>query len=89
MSKLKRMIVGVAVLELLLLGGWILLDDLATASPRATAEGTRVIGEMFGWAMALVLVLTPVLHLLMRKKERRQAVAPMRRAIPLRQVVRP
>ena len=89
MSKLKRMVVGVAVLELLLLGGWIWLHGLAMASPHATAEGTRVIGEVFGGAMGLVLVVTPLLYLFMRKNERRGALAPMRRAGPLRQVVRP
>ena len=88
MSRFKRMVVGVAVLELLLLGGWIWLHGLAMASPHATAESTRVIGEVFGGAMVLVLVVTPLLYLLMRKSERRQAVAPMRRAGPLRQVVR-
>ncbi len=89
MSKLKRMVVGVVVLELLLLGGWIWLRGLAMASPHATADSTRVIGEVFAAAMGLVLVVTPFLYLLMRKNERRRALAPMRRAGPLRQVVRP
>lgn len=89
MPKVKRMIVGVGILELLLAGGWIWLYGLAAASPQASAESTRVIGEAFGTAMALVLVLTPLLYLVMRKSERRRALAPMRRAGPLRQVVRP
>ena len=89
MSRFKRMIVGVAVLELLLLGGWIWLHGLAMASPHATAESTRVIGEVFGGAMAVVLVVTPLLYLVMRRSERRRALAPMRRNGPMRQVVRP
>jgi len=89
MPKVKRMIVGVAILELLLAGGWIWLHGLAAASPHAKAESSRVIGEVFGGAMALVLVLTPLLFLLMRKSERRRTLAPMRQAGPLRQVVRP
>ena len=89
MAKFKRMVVGVAVLELLLAGGWIWLHGLAMAQPHASAESTRVIGEVFGTAMALVLVVTPLLYLVMRKSERRRTVEPMRRAGPLRQVVRP
>ncbi len=89
MSKLKRMVVGVAVLELLLVGGWIWLHGLAMASPQTTAESTRVIDEVLGGAMMLALVLTPVLYAFKRKSERRRALAPMRRAGPLRRVVRP
>jgi hypothetical protein len=89
MSKFKRMVVGVAVLELLLAGGWIWLHGLAMASSQGSTESARVIGEVFGTAMVLVLVVTPLLYLVMRRSERRRAVAPLRRAGPLRQVVRP
>ena len=88
MSRLKRMVVGVAVLELLLLGGWMWLRGLAMAAPQATAEGSRMIGVVFGTAMGLVLVLTPFLYLLMRKAERRRGLAPMRRTGPLREIIR-
>lgn len=89
MPKVKRMIVGVAILELILAGSWIWLHGLAAASPRANAESTRVIGEVFGGAMALVLVVAPLLYLVMRKSGRRSTLAPMRQAGPLRHVVRP
>ena len=89
MSKRKRTLIAVAVVELLLLGGWIGLHGVAMASPNATAESTHAIGEVFGAAMGIVLVLSPVLYLLVGRNNRRATLAPIRPARRLRQVVRP
>jgi hypothetical protein len=51
--------------------GWIWLHELATASPHAKADSTRVIGQVFGGAMALILALSPLLYLMARKNDRR------------------
>jgi hypothetical protein len=71
MSKRKRTIIAVVVVELLLLGGWIWLHALAMTSPHATADSARVIGQMFGGAMAVVLMLSPLLYLMARRNDRR------------------
>jgi hypothetical protein len=47
MSKRKRTIIAIVIVELLLLGGWIWLHGLAMTSPHATADSTRVIGQVF------------------------------------------
>ena len=44
MSKRKRTVIAVAVVELLLLGGWLWLHGMAMASPNATADSTQAIG---------------------------------------------
>jgi hypothetical protein len=71
MSKRKRTIIAVVVVELLLLGGWIWLHELAMTSPHATADSAHVIGQVFGGAMAVVLMLSPLLYLMARRNDRR------------------
>ncbi len=89
MSKRKRTLITLAVVELLLLGGWIWLHALAMTSSSATADSVRAIGEVFGAAMGIVLALSPFLYLMARKNDRRETLAPIRPAPRLRQVVRP
>ena len=55
MSRGTRTLIGIVVIELLLAGGWIWLHGMALASPHATKDSTRVIGEVFGGAMGLLL----------------------------------
>jgi hypothetical protein len=71
MSKRKRTIIAIVVVELPLLGGWIWLHELAMTSPHATADSTRVIGQVFGGAMASILALSSLLYLMARKNDRR------------------
>lgn len=89
MSKRKRTLIALAVVELLLLGGWIWLHGMAMTSPGATADSTRAIGEVFGTAMGIVLALSPILYLMARKNDKRTTLAPIQRPPRLRQVVRP
>ena len=62
---------------LLLAGGWIWLHGLAMTSPRAAGDSARVIGDVFGGAMGLVLALSPLLYLMARHNDR-TAGAPCR-----------
>lgn len=75
MSRRARTLIGILVIELLLAGGWLWLHGMALASPHATRDSTRVIGEVFGGAMVLLLVLSPLLYLLARANDRRAASA--------------
>jgi hypothetical protein len=69
MSKRLRVVIVVIVIELLLAGGWIWLHNMALTSSHATADSTRVIGQMFGGAMGVVLALSPLLYLLARRND--------------------
>ena len=71
MSRRRRTLIGIVVIELLLAGGWIWLHGLALTSPHATKDSARVIGEVFGGAMGLLLALSPLLYLLARNNDRR------------------
>jgi hypothetical protein len=54
-SRRGRTLIGIAVIELLPAGGWLWLHGMALGSPHATADSARVIGEVFGGAMGLLL----------------------------------
>ena len=71
MSRRRRTLIGIVVIELLLAGGWIWLHGLALTSPHATKDSTPVIGEVFGGAMGLLLALSPLLYLLARNNDGR------------------
>jgi hypothetical protein len=71
MSKWKRTIIGIVVIELLLAGGWVWLHNLAMTSPHASADSTRVIGQVFGGAMGILLALSPLLYLVARRNDER------------------
>jgi len=73
MSRRTRTLIGIVVIELLLAGGWIWPHGMALASPHATKDSTRVIGEVFGGAIGLLVALTLVLYLLARINDRRAA----------------
>jgi len=70
MSRRRRTIIAIVVLELLLVGGWIWMHGIAASSPNASPDSTRVIGEVFGGAMGLVLGLSPLLYLFARRNDR-------------------
>jgi hypothetical protein len=76
MSRRKRTLIAIAVIELLLAGGWIWLHGMAMTSPHAARDSARVIGEVFGGAMGLVLALSPLLYLMARNSDRTAASAP-------------
>ena len=75
MSRRKRTLIAIVVIELLLAGGWIWLHGMAMTSPHAAKDSARVIGEVFGGAMGLVLALSPLLYLLARNNDRAAASA--------------
>ena len=70
MSRRRRTLIAIVVIELLLAGGWMWLHGLAMTSPHATRDSARVIGEVFGGAMGLVLALSPLLYLMARSNDR-------------------
>lgn len=67
MSRLTRLIVGLVVIELLLLGLWFWLMTL----PGQTPEAPRVIGEVMGGAMGVVAGLGLVMIFVTIRRERR------------------
>ena len=69
MSKRKRTVIAIVVLELLLAAGWFWMHNVAITSPNTTPDSTRVIGEVFGAAMGIVLAISPLLCLLARKND--------------------
>ena len=73
MSKRKRTVIAIIVIELLLAGGWLWLHTQAATSPPATADSARVIGLVFGGAMGLILALSPLLCLFARSNDKREA----------------
>ena len=75
MSRRKRTVIAIVVIELLLAGGWIWLHGMAMTSPHAAKDSARVIGEVFGGAMGLVLALSPLLYLMARNNDRTAASA--------------
>ena len=73
MSRRKRTLIALVVIELLMGGGWIWLHGMAMTSPHAAKDSARVIGEVFGGAMGLVLALSPLLYLMARNNDRTAA----------------
>jgi uncharacterized YccA/Bax inhibitor family protein len=67
MTRTKRTILAVAVLELLLAGLWYYLANMPNSNP----ESGRVIGQTMGTVMGVVLGLSPVLLLLARSNDRK------------------
>jgi hypothetical protein len=69
MTRTKRTILALVLLELLLAGLWYYL---ATA-PGAGPDSGRVIGQTMGTVMGVVLGLSPLLYLLARSNDRKAA----------------
>jgi len=68
MSKRKRTLIGIVVIELLLAGLWLYLTGLAQ-SP----EAARRIGETMGMVMGVILGLSPLLYLMARRNDLKDA----------------
>ncbi len=73
MTRTKRTILALILLELLLAGLWFYLANMAATSPGASPDSGRVIGQTMGAAMGVVLGLSPVLYLLARSNDRKAA----------------
>jgi hypothetical protein len=73
MSRAKRTILMMAVIELFLAGLWIYLAHLAATSAGASPDAPRVIGRTMGAAMGVILGLSPFLYLLARSNDRKAA----------------
>jgi hypothetical protein len=73
MSKRKRTVIAIIVIELLLAGLWYYLQTEVATSPSASADAAEVIGQTMGGAMGLILGLSPLLYLLARANDRKDA----------------
>jgi len=73
MSRAKRTILMLVVIELLLGGLWFYLAHLATTTPGTDPAAQKVIGQTMGGAMGLILGLSPFLYLLARSNDRKAA----------------
>jgi hypothetical protein len=69
MTRVKRTILALVLLELFLAGLWYYL----AGSPGAGPDTARVLGETMGTAMGVVLGLSPLLYLLARSNDRKAA----------------
>jgi hypothetical protein len=73
MSKRRRTLIGIVLVELLLAGLWYYLHLQMTASPDADPEAAASLGRTLGGAMGLVLGLTPALYLFARRNDLKDA----------------
>ena len=73
MSRRKRVIVAVVVIEVLLGLGWIWLSHAAVSGGSSNPDAPRVIGQVMGTAMGILLGISPLLYLLARSNDRRAA----------------
>ena len=73
MSRAKRTILMLAMIELLLAGLWLYLAHMAATSDGVSPDAPRVIGRTMGAAMGLILGLSPALYLLARSNDRKAA----------------
>jgi hypothetical protein len=65
MTRVKRTILALILLELVLAGMWIYFASALSANP----ESGRVIGQTMGTVMGVVLGLSPFLYLLARSND--------------------
>jgi len=72
-SRRKRTVIVLVLIELLLAGGWAWLHYQAVIPGRATPDAPRVIGQVFGGAMGLILALSPFLYLLAARNDKRKS----------------
>jgi hypothetical protein len=73
MTRVKRTLLALVLVELILAVLWYYLADLAATSPGASPDSGRVIGQTMGSAMGVVLGLSPLLYLLARSNDRKAA----------------
>jgi hypothetical protein len=73
MTRVKRTILAVVLLELILAGLWWYLADRAATSPNSSPDAARTIGETMGTVMGAVLGLSPLLYLMARSNDRKAA----------------
>ena len=73
MSRTKRTMILLAIIEIMLAGLWIYLTHLAATSRGASPDAARTIGQTMGTAMGVVLGLSPLLYLLARANDRKAA----------------
>ena len=73
MSRAKRTIVVLVLIELFLAAIWLYLAHIAATRPGTDPNAGRVIGQTMGGAMGLILGLSPFLYLMARKTDRKAA----------------
>ena len=73
MSRAKRVILVLVLVELCLAGLWFYLAHLAATSAGTAPDAQQVIGRTMGGAMGLILGLSPFLYLLARSNDRKAA----------------
>ena len=73
MTRAKRTILVLVLLEILLAGLWWYLSDMAASSPNSSPDSARTIGQTMGTVMGVVLGLSPLLYLLARSNDRKAA----------------
>jgi len=73
MSRAKRTLLLLAVIEIILAGLWFYLARMAAHSPNAHPEAAHTIGATMGAVMGVVLGLSPFLYLLARSNDRKAA----------------
>lgn len=73
MTRAKRTILALVLIELILAGLWFYLAGMASSSPGASPDSGRVIGETMGTVMGVLLGLSPFLYLLARSNDRKAA----------------
>jgi hypothetical protein len=69
MTRTKRTVIALVLLELFLAGLWYYL----ARSPGAGPDTARVLGQTMGTAMGVILGLSPLLYLLARSNDRKAA----------------
>jgi hypothetical protein len=69
MTRAKRTILALIVIELMLAGLWYYLANAPGAGP----DSGRVVGETMGTVMGAILGLSPLLYLLARSNDRKAA----------------
>ena len=73
MTRTKRTILSLVLLELILAGLWWYLADMAATSPNSSPDSAGTIGRTMGTVMGVVLGLSPLLYLLARSNDRKAA----------------
>ena len=73
MTRAKRTILMLAVIELLLAGLWVYLAHMAATSSGVSPDAPRVIGQTMSAAMGVILGLSPFLYLRARSNDRKAA----------------